>query len=307
MNNALPLLDYVTDWMKAFKQDSVKVATLERLKTSLAALKNYSIAQMPICDITAFELQGYVNELTAKGYALTTIKKQVFIVTAPLRQAAAMHLIPADPTAGVKLPKPSKVKKKAKEVIAYTMEEQDKLWEIVLRSDIPAVHCIGVMLETGLRISELLALRWEHVSLERRRLYVKGTIVHPMGKSKSTYQDSPKSESSRRMIPLTDRALDLLRRQEGHSVEWVFTGPDGDRVAYQSVLRHIAQTCKNAHVQYRGAHVFRHTFATNCYYKHVDVKVLSKLLGHSDIRVTMNIYVNLHDDGFDEMYEALTS
>ena len=104
MNNALPLKDYVTNWLRTFKRDAVKIATLARLETSLNALMDYGIAQMPICDITAFELQGYVNELTAKGYALTTIKKQMFIVTAPLRQAAAMHLIPADPTAGVKLP-----------------------------------------------------------------------------------------------------------------------------------------------------------------------------------------------------------
>ena len=305
MNNAVPLIDYVTDWMKTFKQDSVKSATLARLKTSLAALGNYDIARMMICDITAFELQRYVNELTMKGYALTTIKKQMFIVTAPLKQAAAMHLIPADPTAGVKLPKPAKIKKKARETIAYTGEEQDRLWDIVNQSNLPAVQCIGFLLETGLRVNEMLALRWEHVNIERKRLYVQGTIIHPLGNSRAEYQDSPKSESSRRMIPLTPRAIALLKKQEGLNDAWVFTGHDGDRVSYQNVLKHIRQTCQRADVPYRGAHVFRHTFATNCYYRHVDVKVLSKLLGHSDIRVTMNIYVNLHDDGFDEMYAAL--
>jgi len=59
--------------------------------------------------------------------------------------------------------------------------------------------------------------------------------------------------------------------------------------------------------KYRGEHVFRHTFATNCYYKSVNVKVLSKLLGHADVNVTYNIYVHLYGDGFDEMYSALVS
>ena len=49
------------------------------------------------------------------------------------------------------------------------------------------------------------------------------------------------------------------------------------------------------------------TFATNCYYKGVNVKVLSKLLGHADVNVTYNIYVHLYGDGFDEMYSALVS
>ena len=44
-------------------------------------------------------------------------------------------------------------------------------------------------------------------------------------------------------------------------------------------------------IEYRSEHVFRHTFTTNCYYKGVNVKVLSKLLGHADVNVTYNIYV----------------
>ena len=47
------------------------------------------------------------------------------------------------------------------------------------------------------------------------------------------------------------------------------------------------------------------TFATNCYYKVMDIKILSKLLGHADVNITYNIYVHLYGDGFEEMYEAL--
>ena len=46
-------------------------------------------------------------------------------------------------------------------------------------------------------------------------------------------------------------------------------------------------------------------FATNCYYKGIDIKILSKLLGHSDVKITYNIYINLYGDGFDDMYAAL--
>ena len=53
----------------------------------------------------------------------------------------------------------------------------------------------------------------------------------------------------------------------------------------------------------REEHVFRHTFATNGYYKGIDVKILSRLLGHADV----NIYVHLYGDRFDEMYSALVS
>ena len=69
----------------------------------------------------------------------------------------------------------------------------------------------------------------------------------------------------------------------------------------------LCETEYKACVPYRGEHVFRHTFATNCYHKGVDVKILSRLLGHADVNITYNIYVHLYGDGFDEMYAALVS
>ena len=67
----------------------------------------------------------------------------------------------------------------------------------------------------------------------------------------------------------------------------------------------LSQFYHGIEIGYLGEHVFRHTFATNCYYKGVNVKILSKLLGHADVNVTYNIYVHLYGDGFDEMYSAL--
>ena len=65
--------------------------------------------------------------------------------------------------------------------------------------------------------------------------------------------------------------------------------------------------CKAAGIEYRGEHVFRHTFATNCYHKGIDVKILSKLLGHADVNITYNLYIHLYGDGFEELYSALVN
>ena len=87
--------------------------------------------------------------------------------------------------------------------------------------------------------------------------------------------------------------------------EWVFTNDNGQRLSYEALRYQTQHLCKSADVPYRGEHAFRHTFATNCYHKGIDVKILSKLLGHADVNITYNIYVHLYGDGFDEMYEAL--
>ena len=76
-------------------------------------------------------------------------------------------------------------------------------------------------------------------------------------------------------------------------------------VQYEALRFQTRKLCEEAKVEYRGEHVFRHTFVTNYYYNGVDVKIISRLLGHADVNITYNLYIHLYGDGFDEMYEAL--
>ena len=60
-----------------------------------------------------------------------------------------------------------------------------------------------------------------------------------------------------------------------------------------------------AQVEYRGMHVFRHTFATNCYYKGCEIKKLSKLLGHASVTITYNTYIHLYGDALEELRSVI--
>ena len=164
------------------------------------------------------------------------------------------------------------------------------------------------MLETGLRVGEALALRWRDINLSRKRLCVRSTVVRLTNKKRSYVQDSAKSESSHRTIPLSPKSIAILQMLAAKKEnEWVFTNDDGQRLSYEALRWQTQRLCQAADVPYRGEHVFRHTFATNCYHKGIDVKILSKLLGHADVNITYNVYVHLYGDGFDEMYAAIVS
>ena len=104
MNQSVSLANYIDEWMTTYKAYSVRQSTFDRLLTSIKALEGYAIASIPIGEITAKHIQLYVNELANSGYGLSTIKKQMRIVTAPLKQASALHIIPADPGIGIRLP-----------------------------------------------------------------------------------------------------------------------------------------------------------------------------------------------------------
>lgn len=306
MNASISLTSYIAEWLATFKETTVKQSTYDRLLTSVKALEGYTIASMPIGEITSIDIQHYVNDLTKRGYGLSTIKKQMRIVTAPLKQASALHIIPADPGVGIRLPSRYNVAKPERLIEAYTAQEQTALLNVLSSGRRTGYFAIMLMIETGLRVGEVLALRWQDVQLARKRINVRNTVVRLANKKQSFVQDSVKSESSRRTIPLTPEAINILEEQYARRTnEWVFTNDDGERLSYEALRYQTRKACDEAGIEYRGEHVFRHTFATNCYHKGIDVKILSRLLGHADVNITYNLYIHLYGDGFDEMYEAL--
>ncbi len=306
MEQTLTLSCYITEWMQTFKAYSVKQSSYDRLLTSAKALEGFTIASMPIGEITCIDIQQYVNDLTKRGYGLSTIKKQMRIVTAPLKQASALHIIPADPGIGIRLPSRYNVSKPERLIEAYNAQEQTALLNVLSSGRRTGYYAIALMIETGLRVGEVLALRWQDVQLTRKRINVRNTVVRLANKKQSFVQDSVKSESSRRTIPLTPEAINILEEQYARRVnEWVFVNDDGERLSYEALRYQTRKACDEAGIEYRGEHVFRHTFATNCYHKGIDVKILSRLLGHADVNITYNLYIHLYGDGFDEMYSAL--
>jgi integrase len=305
MNDQMTLLECIDLWLETFKKTSVRKSTYERLCTSRKTMSKYPIAEKKLGDINFFDVQRYINSLLEDGFAMTGIKKLTQIVTAPLKQAAAMKIIHADPTIGVKLPSESRVKKQSREIVAYTDKEQDKISKKI---SVPPYNvgylAVGFMIETGIRSGELLALKWKDVQIQSRRLHVHATIINPMYNF-AEYQDSPKSKSSNRIIPLTPKAIAILNiLLKSRKTEWVFE-QDGERYTYQKLSYQTKKLCRECGIKFYGEHAFRHTFATNCYYKGIDVKILSRLMGHSSVQVTYNIYINLYGDGFDDMYAAL--
>jgi integrase len=305
MNGEMTLLRFVDMWMEIFKKNSVKSGTYGRLVTSRKALERYDIANKMIGEIDFFDIQKYINQIVEDGYSVGEVKKRMLIVTAPLKQAAAMRIISADPCVGLRMPSEDNVKKRKREIVAYTREEQEKIGlSVRLNPENVGYLAVLFMIETGIRSGELLALKWSDLQLERCRMHVHATIVNPMYNTAS-YQDSPKSKSSNRILPLTPKALQILKSLVARrKTEWVFE-QNGKRYTYQKLMYQTKKLCRESGIKYYGEHAFRHTFATNCYYKGIDVKILSRLMGHSSVQVTYNIYINLYGDGFDDMYAAL--
>lgn len=293
----------IYEWMVSYKKNSVRPSTYDRLETSFNLMRKYTISCIPIDKIDTDYLQSYINELVECGYAMSTIKKQYNLITAYMDYANTKGIIDRPYHKGVELPSMAVIQKPKREVIAYTPGEQERLKAVFYTFERPAYVAALLMLETGMRIGEVLALGWSDIDFRRGTVRIHKTFVRLGNRCKSYIQDEAKSYTSNRVIPLSSRAMNFLKELFLRDEFKAFVVHDryGEPLCYEAVRWQIKQACQEANVHYYGQHVFRHTFATNCYNKGCDVKLLSKFLGHSDVTITYNIYIHLFGDAVEEM------
>ena len=286
----------------------MKPSTYDRMLTSLKLMEHYDISDIDTGDLRTSDIQDYVNKLVDDNYALSTIKKQYHLIGAFVEYANLTDLITKPIHKGVRLPSESIVKKSKKDVFFYNADEQKDLKRILFRADSPAYNVVLIMLETGMRVGEALALCWTDIDWRRRAVKISKTVVRIADQKRSYVQQSAKSYTSNRTIPLSKDAFDMLnemRETDQTMSDFIFHDENGERLSYEALRWWTKKACEEAGVPYYGQHVFRHTFASNCYQRGCDVKKLSKLLGPSDVSITYNVYIHLFGDELEELRSVL--
>lgn len=155
-----------------------------------------------------------------------------------------------------------------------------------------------VGLRTGLRIGELIALRWEDVDLVAGRLVVRRSLS---GKK----IDTPKNHRTRE-VPLSDEALRALKAHRHLRGELVFCNEAGGMLTRHACKWPLWAACKRAGLRLVGWHVLRHTFASHLVMRGAPLKAVQELLGHADIKMTMR-YAHLSPDARRDAVRLLDS
>lgn len=296
----------IREWMDTVKRMSVKKATFDRLETTYKSFLDYPISAICVSELRTKDMQQYINTLVDEGYSLSTIKKQYHLISSYIRYATGEGIMIRPICNNVKLPNKTQVQARetSAEESSYTKPEEYALRRVLRTLDRTGYGAALLMLETGLRVGECLALKWSDILWARKGLQVSKTLIRLNNKRQMEVQNGAKSFTSNRTIPLSTDAIALLEDLMSRSKDlngFIFAGEDGMPITYEAMRYQIGKACKAANVPYKGQHSFRHTFATNCYNRGADVKILSKILGHSNISVTYNVYIHLYGDALEEM------
>lgn len=271
----------ISEWLDSIK-NQVKPNTYQKYES---VCKNHivnEIGSVLVKLISNYTIINFTNYLKNKNLSAKSINDILIVLGLAFKYAEEEYEI--------NTPRIRYLKEEKKDIRVLSVDEQLQL-TTYLNSNID-IYKFGVLLAlyTGIRVGELCALQWEDITDE----YIKidktmMRIKNDNGKTEIKI-GSPKSETSKRLIPTPQYLLSLIKqfRNTGYvlSTEKLdYTEPRLMQIKFEKMITECG-------LEKTNFHALRHTFATRCVEAGVDVKTLSEILGHSDVKTTLNRYVH---------------
>lgn len=260
---------------------------------------NITLGQQFLKDIQQKDLQKFLNE--KKHLSTSSLKKIKELLNNSFKYAISNNLIRINPVTDVKLPK-SDVETKGIEIL--TINEQ-RAYIASTPDELYGLPCL-VALFTGMRLGEVMALKWNNIDFNRQQLtvcesYKRVKKYDTNGVSTNTLdKKTPKTDKGIRTIPLSDVLVKELRKYKlsspNSTENLVFCTRNGTPLNDANIRRSHSRICKRSNIRPVSFHALRHTFATRMIENGVDVKTVSELLGHTTVELTLNRYVHSTDD-----------
>lgn len=309
---------YADFWLKGEDNMDLKPTSFARKKQVLENHIYPHIGDFPLTSITPQDVKSIMSELEEQGLSGSTMKKVREIISQIYKNYRSTTGIDLDPTYNLKIPK-TKVRDTS-DICYFTPEECKKIEAEAMRKygTGKSVYRLGaafvLLLHTGLRASELLGLAWKNVNFEKNTISVVETSVSYQdedGTYRMHLQKSAKTKNSIRHVPIDSAAMKALvnLRSVTGDEKYVMTTPKGTLVSYHTLNRTFHNILDAAKIDISdrspiGVHALRHTFATELFRKGIDLKTISKTMGHTEISITADIYTHISQETLAEKLAA---
>lgn len=276
-------------------------------------IRNDEIAKLKITMIRRSDAISFVKRIRAKGYAYSTVLKLKRTLKASFELAIADDYLrknPFDFDINSRI-----ISNNTKEVEALTPEQVETLLNFMQNDKTYRKYydATVILLETGLRISELCGLTIKDVDMENRIIRVDHQLLKgPNG----LIVEKTKTKCGIRNIPITPKCYESMkkvlakyrsRKFKNRHVKvdgyrgFVFLNDSGnplDRKYFSNVYMRVVdkynRRCEEGKELPRiSPHMLRHTFCTNCAMSGMNPKILQYLMGHEDVSITLNVYTSI--------------
>ncbi len=299
-------------WLFNVKKIEIKPSSFESYEgTYRNYIKPYLIADLPVKDIKSLKIQEFYSELIRKRITENNIKKIHKLLRQFFSYAEKEGYISKNPCTNVILPKNKKevtnIIKERKTKFQYFNEEEIK--ELLkLFKNTRYEKIILFALGTGMRRGEILGLQWQDIDFENKEIHVihnLSCIANIEENSKRVYKvelQTPKTPSSIRIIPMSEKIYELLKSLEKKS-DYVFSSR-GTHLDIKWTEKFWNKTLKGTNLEGKRFHDLRHTFATMLLFNGANLVQIKELLGHASIK-SSEIYLEALPKSKEEIIKRL--
>jgi len=300
----LTVSEYLGRWLNDYARTNVAAQTYQRyevivrqhLAPALGAIKLGKLTALDIQRCHAEALEGGRKDGRGKSLSARTVTHHHRVLREALEMAVEWGMIARNPADKVKPPRPVD-----KEMKTLTAAQVDALLRAVegTRFQVPILLAVG----TGMRRGEVLALRWQDANLDAGTLSVRRSMERT--KAAGISFKAPKTVKGARVVTLPAVVVQALRRHLAEQSrerelfgpdysdgDLVCARPDGLPISPDNLSRDFTALLKKHGLPAIRLHDLRHTHATLLLQGGINPKVISERLGHSTVRITLDVYAH---------------
>ena len=283
--------EWIRFWLENYKSGVVKSKTYDSYEYSLDRHIKNAIGNIKLNKIRTEPIQQLYNDMRKRNLSTTTIRITHVTLPQAFDQAIRNQLIHTNPCKATVRPKSEKRK-----TAALTSEQQDAF--VRHCSEGSTFHKLFVfLLHTGVRVGEAKALVWDDVDFSDKTVSVNKTASTVINRDEDAETKtkvvigSAKTKYGDRTVPMNMTVERLLAGMDKGDNPFVFSLQAKTMLADRNILRSFKGLLKKAGLPDSvRVHDLRHTFATRLLEKNVNPKIVSELLGHASVQVTLDIY-----------------
>lgn len=282
--SAEPFGAFVTRYLATKRHAWRRPSTYTRMARAWATMGRDALAGVPLSKVTPSRIQALYDALSQRGYSPQSVQVFHAFLSGALDAAVREGALARNPARGLSLPTRTRTLP-----VTWTREQVSVFLAAVAPREDAALWAVFVY--TGMRIGEVIALRWEDVDFARGALSVRRTASQDVD-GKRAILDGAKTASSNRLIVLPKPCLAALKwhRQITASDGWVFADERGGPIAESTIRTQLDAVILETGLPRITPHGLRHSYASLALQAGVPMKVVQETLGHASLAMTMDLY-----------------